>query len=428
MVRNVADAKLKLEKPGADVEKLQADITKMEADVKEWDAKIAAMQKEVEDRRANPPPQPDWAMGVRALAEPTDCRVHIRGETTNLGPSVPRGVLQAISLEPSEAARAEPTGRLRLADWLADDSNPLTPRVAVNRVWMHLLGQGLVTTVDDFGINGSPPSHPELLEHLATREFVDDGWSIKGLVRRIVSSRTYQLASQEVASQGTASQETKPDSDAGSPYAQGLAVDPGNVYLWRFRPRRLTAEMFRDSVMSVSGRLDASIPQAQLLDQWNRYEEDQVKSSKPFITADAVEHDRRSVYLPVLREVLPEVFELFDFADPNRSVGQREVSTVPAQALFLMNSPWVIERATWTAERILSEASNDAARVDRLFMLALGRLPTDQERRDSLAYLEETEELLGSEAKAPSDEQQALEPLEQLLSTYLASGEFRYIQ
>ncbi|HUG71436.1 MAG TPA: PSD1 and planctomycete cytochrome C domain-containing protein [Pirellulaceae bacterium] len=421
VVRRVADAKNRLQRPGADVDKLQADIARMEADVAEWDEKIKTLEDALNQYIAEPPPQPDWAMGVRNAETPVDCRIHIRGETDNLGDAVPRGVLRAVAIDGLDSPAADSSGRVHLANWLAHVSNPLTPRVAVNRIWMHLFGRGLVATVDDFGVTGSPPSHPRLLDYLA-RTFIDDGWSQKRLIRRIVLSRTYQLASTDA---GAANHPQ-------SPLARGTAIDPENILLSRFRPRRLEVEVFRDAAMAVAGQLDRSPPSTPFLNRWNRYEHDKIKSFNPFVTPQALEHSHRSVYLPVLRGSLPEVFELFDFADPNRVVGQREESTAPAQALFLMNSEWIHERASRTADRLLTENhAGDAQRVERLFLLALGRRPTSMELQDALTYVDPSvvEDGKQPQADVPADPEEARLPRwANYCQVVLGSAEFRYMQ
>jgi cytochrome c553 len=232
---------------------------------------------------------------------PDDTCVHIRGVVHNLGPKVPRGFLSAVPVADPPAISTNESGRRQLGEWLARSDNPLPARVMANRAWHWLTGDGLVRTVDNFGTTGEPPSHPELLDHLASR-FVEDGWSVKKLVRRIVLSRTYRLS---VA--------TDP---------KGLAADPENRLRWRANRRRLEAECIRDAMLSVSGQLDTTMGGP---------------TFKPNVTADyGYRHTdtRRSVYSPVFRNALPEVFEAFDFADPSMPTGRRYVSTVAPQALF----------------------------------------------------------------------------------------------
>ena len=256
----------------------------------------------------------------------------------------------------------------------------------VNRVWHHLFGAGLVRTVDNFGATGEPPSHPELLDHLASR-FVAEGWSVKKLIREIVLSRAYQISS-------------TPD-----PATAKIAekIDPENRLLWKTNRRRLDAEALRDTMLFVAGKLDLT-------------------AGGPTIKkGTAVERDyvfddtRRSVYTPVFRNKTLELFEVFDFADPNICMGRRTVSTVSTQALFLMNSPWVMDQARAAAGKLLAAPGlDDAGRVDLMYRTALGRLPSAKERQIALAYL----------AAEPGPRERAWE---RLCQTVFACIDFRYV-
>ncbi len=409
VVRRVADAKNQLQKPGADQAALQQSIVQMEAEIRDWDARIKKLQDELNALIDSPPAEPAWAMGVRERAMPENCRVHVRGETTNLGNEVPRGTLQVISL--SGAASPDPagSGRLQLAEWLTHPRNPLTARVFVNRVWLHLFGRGLVSTPDDFGVTGSPPSHPELLDYLAS-SFVDH-WSLKRLIREIVLSRTYRLATDAVPA--------------------NLEKDPDNIYLWRMSPRRLDAEVFRDAIMAVSGQLDPNPPERPFLARFHPRREDEYRTFQPVILPPQIEHPHRSVYLPVIRGVLPEIYSLFDFASPERPVAQREESTVPSQALYLMNSPWVIAQARHTAERLLGDSSlTDGDRVRLLYRLAFSRDPNAGETARAQEYLNAPESLLADPKQKipPTPEDLRKERWTSLCQAVFASGEFRYLR
>ena len=291
---------------------------------------------------------------------PGDTQIHIRGSVQNLGAKVPRGFLQVASYGPAPSIPEKESGRRELGDWLANRENPLTARVFVNRAWTWLFGTGLVRSPDNFGTTGDAPTHPELLDHLAVR-FMDNGWSVKQLVRELVLSRTYQQASVGMA---------------GPQLAAGLAADPENKLLWHANRRKLDAESIRDTVLQVSGQLDRTHGGPVL---------------KPGTSADyGYKHTdtRRSVYSPVLRNSLPELFEAFDFADPSLVVGKRSDSTVAPQALFMMNHPWVIEQAQAAAKQLLAEkADDDRARVTRAYRLVLGRAPTAGEISLALKYL-----------------------------------------
>lgn len=419
VVRRVADAKLKLTKPEADKATLEADIARLEAEVKDWDVKVKAHEQALQTAMDSAPPQPGWAMGVREREIPEDCRIHIRGETTNLGDAVPRGTLQVISFAESKPVGVKHSGRLELADWITRRDNPLTARVFVNRIWLHLFGRGLVTTPDDFGVNGARPSHPELLDHLAVR-FMDDGWSIKRLVRAIVLSRTYRESS-------------------GARFHRAEHVenvlheaDPDNIFIGRMKPRLLEVEAFRDAIKWVAGTLDLTppTPEQAFLAKFNPYREDEYRTFQPLFTPANLEQPHRSVYLPVVRGVLPEMFPLFDFASPERSVAQRDESTVPAQSLFLMNSPWIIEQSRHAATRLSGEPSlDDAGRVTWIYQRAFARSPTPEELTRSLRYLAEPESVAtDANSPTPTHDQLRLERWTSFCQAVFASGEFRTLR
>ncbi len=395
VMRRLADAELKLAKPDADKATLEADIARMTAEIKDWDVTVKAHEQALQTAMDSTPPQPGWAMGLREREIPEDCRIHIRGETNNLGDTVPRGTLQVIAFADAKPFGTKHSGRLELAAWLTRHDNPLTARVFVNRVWLHLFGRGLVTTPDDFGVHGSRPSHPELLDHLAVR-FMDDGWSIKRLVRAIVLSRTYREASgTDLRERQGASRRSATDTDPRLAPSGSLATDPDNIFLARMQSRRLEVEAFRDAIKSVAGTLDLQPPTSdqQFLAKFNPYREDEYRTFQPLFIPTNLEQSHRSVYLPVVRGVLPEMFPLFDFASPERSVAQRDESTVPAQSLFLMNSPWIVEQSRHAATRLLEETSlDDAGRVTRIYQRAFARSPTPEELTRSLRYLADDED------------------------------------
>ncbi|WP_422925531.1 DUF1553 domain-containing protein [Singulisphaera sp. PoT] len=325
-------------------------------------------------------PKREQILSVKEEAEIADSPIHIRGSVHNLGEVVPRGFLRVASVEGTPAFAKGESGRRELADWLCDRANPLTARVIVNRVWGWLFGEGLVGSTDNFGTTGDLPSHPELLDELAVR-FMEDGWSIKTLVRRIVLSRAYQLST-----------EAEPDAQASAPEPR---------FLSRRMRRRLDAESIRDAILSVSGQLRSEM-------KGPGYPRD-LAADYGFDKVDA----RRSVYAPVLRNALPELFATFDFADPGMVVGRRNVSTVAPQALFLLNHPFIVEQSGLSASRLLEQAGmDDEGRLTRAFRLALGRPPTDPERQLARRFL-------GSEPKVGD---WAL-----LFQALFASIDFRYV-
>ena len=340
-------------------------------------------QLEVELKRllAGGPKRP-LAMSVKDASKIEDCHVCIRGNTHNRGDKVPRGFLQVATPGKAFPLPSRESGRVQLAAWVASAENPLTARVLVNRIWHWLFGTGLVRTVDVFGATGETPSHPELLDYLAL-QFVREGWSVKQLIREMVLSRTYQMSS--------------------APRADVAAVDPENRLLGRMHRRRLDAESIRDAILAVSGTLDRRSGGAT------------VRPGTASEYGYAFDETRRSVYVPVFRNRLHELFEVFDFADPNLVGGRRTTSTVATQALYLMNSPFVLEQARHAARHAAGE-NDDAARLDRAYRAALGRLPSARERELALAFL--------AGSKSDADRAAAWERVHQ---TLFACVDFRYV-
>jgi len=379
---------------GAAKAKAEADFKAMEAEIADLNVRIKKLEDDVEALKDAAPPQPAWAMGARDREAISDCAIHIRGETTSLGDKVPRGFLQVISIPGAKPPAKTQSGRLELAQWLTHRDNPLTARVMVNRVWQKLFGRALVTTPDDFGVSGAKPSHPELLDYLAVR-FMQQGWSVKKLIREIVLSQAYQRSSDH--------------SD------QGVQSDPDNVWLWRMAPRPAEVEVLRDSILSLSGQLDPYPPPKPFLDRFHPQKDAELFTFKPFMTVEAIVDHHRSVYLPVVRGTLPEMFPLFNFAPPERPVAQREESLVPAQSLFLMNNAWVLEQARHAATRLLSDTSviDDTQRLRLLYERAFSRPPTPAEQSRALAYLKTG----GPETAWTS-----------LCQTVIASAEFRVLR
>jgi hypothetical protein len=280
---------------------------------------------------------------------------------------VPRGFLTAFSVPGAAPIDPSHSGRLQLADWLTSPANPLTPRVAVNRVWEHLFGAGLVTTVDNFGTTGDKPSHPELLDYLAN-QFIHDGWSVKRLVRRLVLTHSYQLSGQSGLDQ--------------------MAVDPGNRLVWRHSPRRLDAEEFRDAVLAAASVLDRTRPAKSAASRLKMVEmRDNGPEAKTIHeTADAA--TCRSIYLPLLRGLNPHALEVFDPVEQTLVTGHREETTVPGQALFLLNSPFLRQQSLVLAEKLSADSkAGDEERVRTAYRLTLGRAPTKSEVERARAFV-----------------------------------------
>ena len=317
----------------------------------------------------NDPPRPPPTGLAMSVSEGTiqNVHVHVRGNHLNLGDEVARGVPSFLTAE-TETVGQNSSGRLRLAEWLLSPSHPLTSRVIVNRVWRWHFGHGLVRTSDNFGINGDTPSHPQLLDFLAT-DFQHSGWSFKRLHRMIALSSTYQQACR-------AGDTAKVDS---------AEVDPENRLLWHFPRLRMDAEQVRDSILFVSDQLDLSMGGSLLKLKPREYVTD-AQSFRHLVTYD---NQRRSVYQPVIRNKVYGWFRVFDFPAPSLVNGDRSSTNNPAQALLLMNSSLVIQSATGLAESLLSHSQlTDEQRVVDSYLTVLGRWPNDDEVYSALSYLE----------------------------------------
>ncbi|MBW3596261.1 MAG: DUF1553 domain-containing protein [Planctomycetes bacterium] len=296
----------------------------------------------------------------------------IRGNPRTPGGRVPRRLLEALA--GSEPLECDPgSGRLQLARQIADPANPLTARVMVNRVWHHLFGRGIVASVDNFGLLGEPPTHPELLDYLATT-FIDDAWSVKRLIRKIVLSRTYRMSS--VPADAAAEQ-----------------ADPTNSLLHRMRIRRLEGEAIRDALLAVSGRLDPTLLGPSVPVHLTPFMQGR---GRPAESGPLDGAGRRSIYGEVRRNFLSPMMLAFDAPAPFSTMGRRNVSNVPAQALILMNDPFVVEQARRWAERELAgEETSAEDRVMRLYLTAFARPPHPNETAAAVAFLDHQAEEYG---------------------------------
>ncbi len=293
--------------------------------------------------------------GFEAIA---DSPLFVRGSIDKESEVVPRGLPEFVAHGAQLNIAQGTSGRLELANWIASPQNTLTARVTVNRVWHWLFGRGLVESVDNFGASGAKPSHPELLDYLA-QQFIADGWSLKKLIKRIVTSRVYQLDTRYDEANNTA--------------------DPDNTLLWRMNTRRLDAETIRDAMLAASGALDLT-PQAgsivaQAGDGPIGGERFQILNEEMISQANG---RFRSLYLPVARNVQPETLAVFDFTDPSVVLGARETTIVPPQALYLMNSDFVSTQATTMAKRVMVESGFEK-RFNLACRLAYGREPMVEE-------------------------------------------------
>ncbi|MGE0761365.1 MAG: DUF1549 and DUF1553 domain-containing protein, partial [Pirellulaceae bacterium] len=339
------------------------------------------------------------ALAVRDAARIADVAVHIRGEDTQLGEIVPRGIPAVLSPGRRLAGDASQSGRLELANWLIEPENPLTARVIVNRVWQHLMGSGLVETPDDFGTTGQPPSHPELLDYLATR-FVEQGWSLKRLIREIMLSHTYALSTAHDAA--------------------AWEIDPDNRYRWRMTRRRLDANALRDSLLALSGQLILDRPRP-VLQPW--VDDLRLKSLDTASWFQAAGR-HRTVYMPMLREYVPAELSVFDFPETELVTGRRDVTTVPAQALYFLNSPFVVEQSRETAEELLEGTNDDGRRlVNAAFLRILNRSPSPGELTECNHFLRQFVATLPN----PIGRDARVLACAALCQTLFASAEFRYL-
>jgi hypothetical protein len=356
------------------------------------------------------------AMAVSDRDKPVDEHIRLRGDPNEKGDQTPRRVLPLFANGDVErfAIPTESSGRLELARWLVDvdhGAGHLLARVIVNRIWGHLMGRPLVVSSDNFGMSGDTPSHPTLLDHLA-RTLVKDGWSVKRMIRRIAQTRTYRLATAE------------------NPTAQ--RIDPDNRLLWRHHTRRLDAESLRDSLLMMSGALDRQRG-GKTLQHLGL-----ITIGKDHIELDTPSpYNRRSIYLPILRDAIgfnppsDEALGLlttFDFADPNLVCGDRTTTTVPTQALFLMNSSFLMQQSRRIAEGLLvvDRFPGDRERIEDLFVRAFGRPATEEEMHESLRYLE-TFPAQAPDAEGNTPEKTRLDAWSSLCQALLSTNEFLFL-
>jgi hypothetical protein len=341
------------------------------------DEEARRLKKKKEKKKKNAPPPYPHVHAIRD-AEPRNMRVHLRGNPETLGDEVPRRFLSILAHDAPQPFEGG-SGRLELANAIACRDNPLTARVIVNRVWKHHFGRGLVRTPSNFGRMGEPPTHPELLDHLASR-FIASGWSLKTLHREIMLSAVYQQASSFDEARA--------------------AVDPDNRLLWRMNRRRLDVEEWRDAILAVSGTLDDSMggPSFDLAEANNR---------------------RRTLYARVSRHNLDPLLRLFDFPDPNITSDGRPVTMVPLQQLFVLNSDLMAHGAKALAARCCTENLDDAKRIRHAFETTLGRPATENEIQLAREFL--------SEPTASSGDGSKLSRWEQYAQVLLSTNEFMFV-
>ncbi|MCM2370346.1 PSD1 and planctomycete cytochrome C domain-containing protein [Aporhodopirellula aestuarii] len=373
-----------------------------------------------------------YCMGVQEREQPSNARLLVRGEIDQPAQSIQRGFPQVLcSTQPSIKSRE--SGRLQLARWIGSEENPLTARVMVNRIWQHLIGQGIVTSTDDFGITGQSPSHEELLDYLAVR-FMQSNWSTKSLIRDIVTSRIYRM-------------DTAYDQHAHE-------FDPDNALLWRANPRRLDAEAIRDAMLNISGEIDFNRPRGSAVAEAgytrvtagvlgnprdiarkaiesatrnfrgmqrgarNRIAETVARQVTGQLDQEDSKH--RSVYLAIVRDEEPRSLSVFDFADSSAIIGTRESSNTANQALYMMNNEFVIQQSAAFADRVIRERTSPNDRLEYAFILAYGRPPTPSERSAAASFIKEFSSSLGYRSRGE-------ETIDALCQSLFASAEFRYL-
>ena len=330
--------------------------------------------------------------------KPTTLKVHLRGNYLTLGEECPRGFPSVITDPKQPPVPANHSGRLELAEWMTDGRNPLTARVFVNRVWRWKFGRGIVASVDNFGTLGDLPTHPELLDWLATTFVKQDGWSLKKFQKRLMLTNTYMMS--------------------GKYDAKAAAIDIDNHYLWRFPRQRLEAEAIRDSILFVAGTLDRTMGGTTMKLKPRSY----VTSTE---SSDSVKYDspRRAVYLPVIRSATYDVYTAFDFGDPTVMNGDRSSTTVAPQALFMLNSTVVLGATKAKAEALLKQADwTDSQRVAELYLECYGRPATTAEVSRAITFLCRFQ-VVYAKAKDPR-----LSAWQSLCKAVIAANEFIYVE
>jgi cytochrome c553 len=341
---------------------------------------LVSLKGNLESLKKKAPEKYPIAHSLKDGAKPHNLNVLLRGNPETPGEEVPRHFLSVLA-GGQPAAFTNGSGRLDLARAIADRKNPLTARVFVNRVWQHHFGRGLVRTTSNFGLLGEAPTHPELLDYLAS-QFMESGWSIKSLHRQIMLSATYRMS--------------------GKFNEKNNEKDPENKFLWRMNRRRLEVEVWRDTMLAVSGNLD-------------------IKAGGSSTDLASPENRRRTVYAKVSRHDLDALLRLFDFPDPNVTSDMRTVTTVPLQQLFFLNGEFMVRQAKALAARLTkSNAEPEEQRITQAFLTVYGRLPSEQERTLGLEFLANHKQQTASPGNG-------LSGWEQYAQVLLSANEFLYV-
>ncbi len=393
------------------VEELNKRIAAAEKDLKDKskeaqgkearEAALQSMREELKELKAKPLPTIDEAMAVTE-GKPANVPVHIRGSHLNLAATAverrePSVLSHLVKMEPIPKGQS---GRLQLAHWITDTANPLPARVMVNRIWQHHFGQGLVKSSSNFGLRGDTPSHPQLLDHLATR-FIQEKWSIKAMHRAILLSATYRMSTQH--------------------NERAAELDPDNQLLWRFNRTRLEAEPIRDALFAVAGNLDLKMGGTLMATKHDEYVPDNFRNG-----GEVFKSNRRAIYLPVVRNALYPLFSTFDYGDAGVPIAQRTSTTVSHQALFMLNSELVMDQATILATKLKTEAIDEQARLSRLYERLFTRLPTKIEQGKAMQFLDRAAQMIQDEKKTPVETRDVA--WQRLCHALMASSEFVYVE
>jgi hypothetical protein len=378
---------------------LREEIAALEKDKEADKKRLGALKSELRNlEKPGAPADLPVAYAVRE-GTPADAHVQLRGEPGNAGPIAPRCAPRFLASNRSLSVPEGSSGRLEFARWLTEPSHPLTARVMANRIWQHHFGKGLVATPNNFGLSGEPPTHGDLLDHLAAR-FIQSGWSVKEMHRLIMNSAVYQMASTEDAA--------------------NLERDPANRSYWRFDRHRLEAESVRDAMLFTAGNLNLTRPGPHPFPPPEKWTWTQ---HAPF--KERYDTQYRSVYLMTQRIQRHPFMALFDGPDTNSSTEARRVSIVPQQALFVLNDPFVDGQAKVLAKRVLKERHELAARIRYLVELTWGRPPSAREEEKYRGWLTEAQHLAGQSNVAPDGCEE--EAWTSLCRVTLAANEFLYV-
>ncbi|HEX5104067.1 MAG TPA: DUF1553 domain-containing protein [Pirellulaceae bacterium] len=383
----------------------------------EVEKKLRSAKKQREDFEKEPLPY-EQAYAVAEGKTIGNCQVQLKGDPTRLGTEVPRRFLQVLGGQ-ALPVEEKGSGRVELANWIASQNNPLTARVMVNRLWQQHFGRGLVATPNDFGKQGQPPTHPELLDWLAMR-FIESGWSVKEMQRLMVMSRAYQLASQEsgVRGQESVAGGQEPVASADNPKSKiqnPKLLDPANSLLWHHNRRRLDAESIRDTLLMLGGNLDPTMGEGHPFPPQKDWDFTQ---HKPFKAV--YDTNRRSVYLMTQRIQRHPLMATFDGPDTGASTGSRITSTTTLQALYFLNDPLVHAQANRIADRVRNSADNDAGRIDHAYNLLYSRPATEDEQSLAAGYLSKLRSQAGDNPEAAA--------WQSLIRVLLRTNEYVYVE